>query len=464
MILRLTGLLLSLALCASGQAADRLQVEGYPLDNGLQLILKNTQEHGHVSIRLVVGVGFDQFDCRHKETPHVLEHLVFSGIDEGGEAALEARMQALGGEWNAYTSDSDTTFVLEVPAKNQRKALDLLLAALFNTELTQPRLDAAKRVIAHENGDYPAAWQRLLGERNERDGGAVQQLAEELGLSCTNHDSLQHIQLPDLERLREQWYVANNMSLIMVGDLDRRLPAYLERRFGELPAGEMPELRELPQSDGGADSERTLFTSLVGDSATVHWVFEEPWTGELDGATWELLRAYLDWAAYRELRLEHSLTYSPAVERSAYASSSFFSINAEVSRSAVEETRQRLHDLLHDLARDGLDGDTVERLRQVALSRQNWIAQGDAALADTYWSSLGNYQEGHFLDPAEDLRKVDTKHLDEALRLLLEQPTYLRVEQPLFSTNGLYWSAGGALLALLLVPLALCRLLGRRKS
>lgn len=77
-------------------ALDRFQVEGYTLPNGLQLLLKPGTERGHVAIRLVVGVGLDDFSCEDKELPHLLEHLLFSGIDATGEGGLEERMQALG--------------------------------------------------------------------------------------------------------------------------------------------------------------------------------------------------------------------------------------------------------------------------------------------------------------------------------------------------------------------------------
>ncbi len=120
-------------------ALDRLQVEGYTLRNGLQLLLKPGTERGHVAIRLVVGVGLDDFSCADKELPHLLEHLLFSGIDASGEGGLEERMQALGGEWNAYTSNADTTFVIEAPAKNQRQVLDLLLALLTQTAFRRQR-------------------------------------------------------------------------------------------------------------------------------------------------------------------------------------------------------------------------------------------------------------------------------------------------------------------------------------
>ena len=61
-------------------AFDRLQVEGYTLPNGLQLLLKPGTERGHVAIRLVVGVGLDDFGCEEKELPHLLG--LYAGIPE----------------------------------------------------------------------------------------------------------------------------------------------------------------------------------------------------------------------------------------------------------------------------------------------------------------------------------------------------------------------------------------------
>lgn len=157
-------LLLACLLMGSAHAFafDRLHVEGYTLPNGLQLLLKPGTERGHVAIRLVVGVGLDDFRCEDKELPHLLEHLLFSGIDGGGEGDLEERMQALGGEWNAYTSNADTTFVIEAPAQNQRKVLDLLRAILTRTELTDAHINAAKQVVEREDGGHYSHLQRLL--------------------------------------------------------------------------------------------------------------------------------------------------------------------------------------------------------------------------------------------------------------------------------------------------------------
>ena len=147
-------------------AIDRFSVEGYQLPNGLQLILKPSNDRDHVSIRLVVGVGLDDFNCADQQLPHLLEHLLFSGIDDTGEGGLEERMQALGGEWNAFTSHADTTFVIEAPAKNQRKVLDLLISLITQTQLTEARINEAKQVVEREGGGHYSHLQRWLDRQD----------------------------------------------------------------------------------------------------------------------------------------------------------------------------------------------------------------------------------------------------------------------------------------------------------
>ena len=293
--------------CAHAFAFDRLQVEGYTLPNGLQLLLKPGTERGHVAIRLVVGVGLDDFGCADKELPHLLEHLLFSGIDGGDEGDLEDRMQALGGEWNAYTSNADTTFVIEAPAQNQRKVLDLLLAIITRTELTDTNINAAKQVVEREDGGHYSHLQRLL-DRQDLGHTASNQLAVELGLKCAERAEVDHLTRDQLENLRKHWYAPNNMTLIIVGDLDKLLPAYLERTYGQLDPVDPTEHPALPQIQHAAASYRELIHGWVGDSAKLHWLFPEPVLDEQHDETYDLLKDYLDWALYRQLRLKHALS------------------------------------------------------------------------------------------------------------------------------------------------------------
>ena len=439
-------LLLACLLMGSAHAFafDRLHVEGYTLPNGLQLLLKPGTERGHVAIRLVVGVGLDDFRCEDKELPHLLEHLLFSGIDGGGEGDLEERMQALGGEWNAYTSNADTTFVIEAPAQNQRKVLDLLRAILTRTELTDAHINAAKQVVEREDGGHYSHLQRLL-DRQDLGHTASNQLAVELGLKCAERAEAGQLTRDQLEQLRKNWYAPNNMTLIIVGDLDKLLPAYLERTYGQLVPVEPTEHLALPEIQHAAANRRDLIHGWVGNGAKLHWLFPEPVLDDQHDETYNLLKDYLDWALYRQLRLKHGLSYGPWSEREVLGGVGFLSLNADLERENLAEAEQVLQDLTAQLLKDGLDPAAFARLQNAAIARQAWAVQGNSALADYYWSASGDYDNGHFSDPVKRIKAVSLAQTNQAMRQLFKQPGYWCIEKPLLSYDMLNWIGAGVL-------------------
>ncbi|UVM56090.1 insulinase family protein [Pseudomonas sp. B21-012] len=445
--------------CAPGFALDRSQVEGYLLPNGLQVVLKSGYERNHVSIRLVVGVGFDDFPCERQELPHLLEHLLFSGIDESGEGGLEERMQALGGEWNAYTSSADTTFVIEAPARNQRKVLDLLLAVINDTQIDEKALQLSKRIVEREDGGHYSHLQRWL-DRQDLGHRASDQLAVELGLKCAERSSIEDMTLEQVNDLRQHWYAANNMTLIVVGGLDRLLPAYLERTYGELPAVEPGERRVLDGVTHKAEARRELIRGWLGDSARLHWLFLEPVLNNDHSQTWDLLQRYLDWALYDELRLKHGFSYGPFSQRESFGDTGLMVLNADLDRADVDAAEQALAAMLERLRKNGLDPATFQRIKQAAIDREAWSTQGNSALADYYWGALNDFDEGRFADPARALRRISLEDANQALQQLLAEPGYVRIEKPLLSYDELYgWVAlaVGVLLAGVLIW-------GRRRS
>lgn len=436
-------------------ALDRSQVEGYLLENGLQVLLKSGYERDHVSIRLVVGVGFDDFPCERQELPHLLEHLLFSGIDDSGEGGLETRMQALGGEWNAYTSSADTTFVIEAPARNQRKVLDLLLAALHDTQIDEKALQISKKIVEREDGGHYTHLQRWL-DRQDVGHRASDQLAVELGLKCAERSSVQDMTLAEVQDLRQHWYAPNNMSLIVVGGLDRLLPAYLERTYGQLEPVEPGERRVLEGVTHTAQAHRELTRGWLGESARLHWMFLEPVLDEGHDATYDLLQRYLDWALYYELRLKHGLSYGPSAQRESFGDTGLLSLNADVDSDQVEQAERLLGQMIERLRKDGLDPATFERIKGAAIARESWTSQGNSALADYYWGALNDYAEGRVGEPGHRLREVDLADADAALKGLFAAPGYVRVEKPLLGYDQLY-GLGALGVALVLAALLLWR-------
>lgn len=451
--------LLGVTQVTSSVAADRYQVEGYLLPNGLQLVLKPGSEPGHVAIRLVVGVGFDDFSCANQELPHLLEHLMFSGIDGRGEGGLEERMQALGGEWNAFTGNTDTTYVIEAPARNQRKVLDLLLTALTRTRIDQQALDTAKAIVTREDGGHSSHLQNWL-DHQAFGHGANDQLAMELGLKCKARPSVEALTLAQVNAVRQEWYAPNNMSLIMVGQLDRLLPAYLERAWGELKAIEPTAHPDSTLVKGHAEPHRDIIQGWLGDSVRLHWYYLEPSLDDVPDQAFDLVQRYLDWTLYQDLRLAHGLSYGPSSQRDAFGDTGILSLNADLERGDLDTAQRLLTERMTQLRRDGMDAATFDRLKQVAIDQQAWAIQGDSGLADYYWGALSDYADGRFANPVVGLRKVTLQEANQALKALLTETPYVRVEKPLLSydeLDELLLIAGVVVLVLLLGTAVLLR-------
>lgn len=447
--------LLSLLFSACSHADQRQTVEAYQLENGMGVLFKPTREKGHVSIRLIVGVGFSDFDCRDRQLPHLMEHLFFSGLDGGDEADLEARMQALGGQWNAYTSEGDTAFVVESPASTQRQVLDLLLEIITRTQLDTRKIESTKQVLVREDGGHYSHLQRWLDHQNVSRAGQ-EQLAVELGLACAERAPVDNLTQAQLEQLRKDWYVPSNMTLIIVGDLDPRLPVYLGRSYGALPDHDTPERRDLPEMKGPAERQRSLTNGLFGESAVVHWIFPEP--NDAEGAALDLLQAYLNDALYTELRVRRELSYGPWSERTAWANQGFLSLNADVEREDLQVTQKALKELVEKIRHDGLDPQRFARIQRVARAQLAWSTPGNSTLADYYWGALADFDDGKFPDEDKRLAKVSLKQANDVAQRLFKDDGYLRIEKPLLDDDMVYpLAALGALLLATLLGLALWR-------
>jgi predicted Zn-dependent peptidase len=242
------------------------------------------------------------------------------------------------------------------------------------------------------------------------------------------------------------------MTLIVVGDLDRLLPAYLDRTFGELEPVEPSVHEPLPQIRYSAVTKRNLIQGLVGNGAKLHWLFPEPVLEEQHDETFDLLKEYLDWALYRQLRLADGLSYGPWTEREVLGGVGFMSLNADLAREDLPLAEQALEQLRSTLLKDGLNPESFVRIKRAAIAHQSWAVQGNSALADYYWSALGDYEDGRFANPAARLQDVSLEQANRALRELLKDPGYLRIEKPLLSDDQLVWGLGG-LVGLLLMLL-----------
>jgi zinc protease len=202
------------------------------LDSGLRLLV--LEDHGApvVTTVAVVGTGGSSDPPGREGLAHLVEHLAFRSRPGGG-AALWDELRRLGATFNATTSSDLTVFHATVHRAELPRLMQLAAWQLARTLAGVSPADLAteKSVVRNErrqrsDGLGHATFDHLL--RALFPPGHP--LARPLG---GDDASLEAISWDDVQRLVREQYTADNVTLVIAGDVD---PAEVGRQLGMWPA------------------------------------------------------------------------------------------------------------------------------------------------------------------------------------------------------------------------------------
>jgi zinc protease len=221
----------------------------FELPNGLRLIVEEDHSSPVVSVQAWCEAG-SLTEGRHLGAgiSHILEHMLFKGTSRRGNSEIAQTIQAAGGSVNAYTSFDRTVYFIDAPSAGWKTLLDVLADAIFHSTLPPDEYAKEQEVIRREFAmgfdDPNRTLQKLLFEtaftRHPFKYPVIGHL--EVFNQLTRADVLAYY---------KKHYVPNNLTFILVGDVDaREVRAELERLTAALPrASYQPEIypQEPPQ-------------------------------------------------------------------------------------------------------------------------------------------------------------------------------------------------------------------------
>ncbi len=217
--------------------------EHYRLDNGLQVVLAPDATLPQVVVNLWMDVGSKDEPQGRTGFAHLFEHLMFMGTDRVPGAGFDHAMEAHGGWNNAWTSE-DATDYYEVGPSGLLETLLWLEAdrlQALGQSMTQEKLDLQREVVrnerrqSYENAPYGPLWLELpeaMFPPEHPYGHPV----------IGSHEDIIAAGVQDVRDFFSTWYVPNNASLVVAGDLDTtQARAAIERFFGEIQARPLPD-------------------------------------------------------------------------------------------------------------------------------------------------------------------------------------------------------------------------------
>ncbi len=209
-------------------------LEQFTLSNGLDVLIQEDRGRNVSTIQLWVEVGSADETEDERGISHVIEHMAFKGTERRGVGVIASEIEALGGEVNAYTSWDRTVFHVTVPSQATMQGLDILTDAVFNATIDPDELEKEKQVVIEE-----------ILEGEERPQRKASKLLLKTTFSKSPYrypvigykETVASFTRQDMVDFRKKWYVAENMFLLVVGNVNPdKVRTEIERLTADLEA------------------------------------------------------------------------------------------------------------------------------------------------------------------------------------------------------------------------------------
>jgi zinc protease len=352
------------------------------LDNGLTVLVREEHTAPLVSAWCWYHVGSKDERPGLTGVSHWVEHMNFKGTTNIPRDQVKGIIEQFGGSWNGYTWIDQTTY-LETATRDALERMLFIESERMARCLYDPEdCESERTVIISE----------LQGGENDPD----QFLDQELTAAAFNAhpykhptigwlSDLQTMTRDDLYGYYRRYYVPNNATLVIVGDVDsdsalKRVDHY----FGSIVAGPDPErLRTIEPRQAG---ERRLTIRKPGTAAYLKVGYHAPAVSEAGFVPALLLDAILTgakgvnlWSSFRSQPPQRqSRLYRALVERGLVSSVSgamlpteqpfLYTVSVTATEGTVLDSVETL--LLEELGRVARDGVTDVELARAKTQLQ----------------------------------------------------------------------------------------------
>ena len=204
------------------------QVRRTILPSGLRIVTEQMAGARSASIGVWIGVGSRDETATTHGASHFLEHLLFKGTDERSALDISIALDAVGGEFNAFTAKEYTCFHARVLGEDLPLAVDVLGDMITGSLLEAHDVDAERDVILDEiamhEDDPDDVVQNLLAELAWGSGPLGRPIAGTIG-------SIEVMTRAQIQRFYRKHYRPGNMVVSVAGAVEHGDVVKAVRRF-----------------------------------------------------------------------------------------------------------------------------------------------------------------------------------------------------------------------------------------
>ena len=388
------------------------------LPNGLRILTAPMESAQSVTcaIMLAAGSRYETFDTN--GIAHFAEHMFFKGTERRPTARdISKEIDAIGGEFNAFTGKEYTGYYVKCAAESRDVALDVLVDMLRHSKFAPEEIEREKGVIIEEMnmyydtprdfisgvyeellyGDQPLGWD-IIG-RKETIRGAT-------------HDSF--------TSYVDRWYRPSRMVVGVGGKIGDALHERIEELLGDLPEAETGE-PEPARLGLDCDSRVKVHTKASDQAHVVLGVHSYP-LEHPDRYILQVLSTILGGGMssrlFTEVRERRGLAYYVYGLNHSYTDAGSLYAQAGVDINRIDDAVSTIAAELRTIAKEAVPEDELEKGKSFAKGR--FVLQLETSQGLIMFGLRREVLESRTPDPQEVLDELDKVTVDDVQRVARE--------------------------------------------
>jgi predicted Zn-dependent peptidase len=397
------------------------------LKNGLRLIMAPMKDTSTVTVIVAVAAGSKYETKNINGLSHFLEHMMFKGTKKRPKTKdIAEALDAIGGEFNAYTSAENTAYFAKVDKQHVSLAVDVISDIFLNSKIEAKEIEKERGVILQEinmyednpmisvqdefehllYGDQSAGW-KVIGTK----------------------ENISKMQREDFFSYLKNFYTAENTVVCVAGNFDeKKVSREIEKIFSKLKKGRVNKKQKTAEKQSNPElrvkHKKTDQTHLVLGFRGYNMFHPDRFAL---GLLANILGGTMSSRLFLSVRERLGLAYYVNASDEEYSDCGYFSVRAGVDtdRKKIEKT---VKTILAEIKKAREKGVTEKELRS---AKDN--LRGKMALSLESSDEVASFLAG------QELGRREIKIPEEILKQIekVSRRDILKVARDIFVNEGL---------------------------
>ena len=383
------------------------------LDNGLRVLTADLPHAQSVAVLVMLAAGSRYETDEAQGIAHFSEHMFFKGTEKRPSAReIAGAIDAIGGEFNAFTGKEYTAYYVKCAAEHRDVALDVLVDMIRNARFEEEQIEREKGVIVEEMNMYFDTPRDFIGGVYETLLWGDQPLGRDI---IGTKETIRAATRDTFTGYLDRWYKPSRMVLGVAGRIGDGLVERAQELLGDLAAGETGE----PEAVAPHTNGRVVVHTKQSEQAHVILGVASLPLDHPDRYAVQLLATALGGGMssrlFSEVRERRGLAYYVYGLNHSYTDAGTLYAQAGVDIGRIDNAVATIAAELRKIAAEPPPADELEKARNFAKGR--FVLQLESPQGLMMFGLRREVLERRLPDPEEIVRGLDAVTSDDVARV-----------------------------------------------